>query len=180
MTNLVRAETVKPAPSILEQLRHEVYTLGTAIRQVSSESGMPETTVKSILMGNNVEKSTEARLIAYLKALSRNEFAAVRSLRKYEKGALSGKLKTLDRRYYAINKELWREYRRTCMHPDDFAKLSRVDKLIQLNRDDRNAKLLLMKKYEGFIATNRVWLADGWNYWRWKRKLKDLMGESFG
>lgn len=167
--------TVHPPVAQVEQLKSEIYTLGTTIRQVSSESGMSMDTVKSILNGNKVEQATAARLDAYLKALARNAFHATRSLGQFQKGALSGKHQRLDRAYYALNRELWKEYKLTTMRPDDFAKLPRHEKMAELLKKERMAKAALMAQYKPFIDRFRVWLADGWTYWRWKSYLRIRM-----
>ena len=117
MSNLVRPETVNPPVSQVERLKQEVYTLGTSVRQVSGESGLSIDTVKSILAGNKVEQSTAARFEAYLKALARNEFHTARSLKRFDVGAMAGPGRRLERHYYALNKELWVEYKRTTLHP---------------------------------------------------------------
>jgi hypothetical protein len=163
---------VTPLLSHVEQLKHEVYTLGTSIRQVSSESGMSPETVKSILAGNNVEQTSAARLEAYLKALARNEFYATRSLKHFDAGAMSGQANRLSRLYYALNRELWDAYKLTSLHPDKFAKLTRRQKLCEFNNKDRMAKLALLSAHKPFIEQHRIWFADGWNYWRWKNYLK--------
>lgn len=171
-------QTVKPPVAHLDQLKHEVYTLGTSMRQVSSESGMSTETVKSILSGNNVEQSTAARLAGYLTALARNEFHATRELKRYSKGHMSGPAMKLERKYYAMNKELWREYRITTMHPDDFAKLDRRKKLLELLKKERMLKVALMSKHKPFIERYRVWMADGWSYWRWRSYLKERIAKA--
>ena len=176
--NVVRPQTVLPPVAHLDQLKMEVYTLGTTMRQVSSESGMSVDTVKALLLGSHVEQSTAARLEAYLKALARNEFSAVRSLKKYEKGALSGQGKKLERKYYALHAELWREYKFSKgPHPDNFTKLDRRHKFIAINIEERDCKLHLMARHKGFIDRFRVWFADGWTYWRWKSYLKKKIAD---
>lgn len=167
--------TVHPPVEHVEQLKTEVYTLGTSIRQVSSESGLSIETVKSILAGNKVEQVTAARLDAYLKALARNAFHSTRALARFQKGAMSGKGQRLERAYYALNRELWKEYRMTTMHPDDFAKLNRREQYGELLKKERMAKAALMAKHKPFIDRFRVWLADGWTYWRWKSYLRIRM-----
>ena len=132
------------------------------------------------LGGNKVEQATAARLESYLKALARNEFYATRSLKHFEKGFLSGQNKKLERNFYALNQELWKEYKLTIMHPDKFAKLDRRHKMIRLNIEERKAKLALISKHKAFIDRFRVWLADGWSYWRWRRYLKERMAEKSG
>lgn len=164
--------TVAPPVGQVEQLKHEVYTLGTPIRQVSSESGLSIDTVKSLLAGNNCERHTAARLEGYLKALARNEFHAVRGLKRLERGHLSGKANKLLRTYYAIQRELWVEYKITSLHQDKFARLTRREQFLELLKKERTAKAALMNKYRPFIDRYRVWLADGWNYWRWRSYLK--------
>ena len=179
--NVVRLETVLPALAEVDQLKHEVYTLGASFRRVSSESGLSTDTVKSILAGNRVEQSTCARLSAYLKALARNEFFAVRETKRFDKGALSGPGLRLDRLYYALHAELWREYKSSKgPHPDNFRKLDRRRKIIAVNIEERDAKLRLMEKHKPFIDRFRVWLPDGWSYWRWKSALRVKMGQRPG
>ena len=172
--------TVKPPVAQVEQLKHEIYTLGTSFRQVSSESGLSVDTVKSLIVGNNVEQATAARLESYLKALSRNEFYSTRSIRKHVAGEMSGQKMKLERTYYALNRELWREYKVTTMHPDKFAKLDRRHKIVRCNMEERRAKLALMSKHKPFIDQHRVWLVDGWTYWRWKYYLKKRMAAASG
>lgn len=159
----------------VEQLKTEIYTLGTSIRQVSGESGLSTDTVKSILNGNKVEQTTAARLDAYLKALARNAFHNTRATIKFPKGMMAGKAMRLNRAYYAINKELWKEYKLTTLHPDDFAKLPRREQYAELLKKERMAKAALMDRHKPFIDRFRVWLADGWTYWRWKSHLKVRM-----
>lgn len=167
--------TVTLPVSQVEQLKTEIYTLGTSIRQVSGESGLSMDTVKSILNGNKVESSTAARVDSYLKALARNAFHSTRAMTKFQAGAMSGKGQRLNRAYYALNKELWREYKMTTMRPDDFAKLTRREQYTELLKKERMAKAALMDRHKGFIDRFRVWLADGWTYWRWKSYLKVRM-----
>ena len=178
MPSVVRPETVRPPVAHIDQLKHEVYTLGTSFRRVSSESGLSTDTIKSILNGNDCEQSTAARLEAYLKALSRNEFSAVRNLKRFERGTLSGQNKALERRAYAVNTELWREYGLKSINFEKFMRLNRRQRIIRANIEERTAKLALMQKYRAFIDTHRVWLADGWSYWRWKYYLMYRMKTS--
>ena len=164
--------TVKPAPAHIEQLKHEVYTLGTSFRQVSSESGLSIETVKSLIEGNNVEMATAARLEAYLKAIARNEFNAARSLKRFDKGHMSGPKNRMFRAYYSIKQELWHEFKFSCMHHDSFMKLDRRHQFLEIDRKQRTAKIHLMNRHKPFIDRFHVWMPDGWSYWRWKTFLK--------
>lgn len=166
---------VKVPVALLDQLKQEIYTLGTSFRQASSESGLSTDTIKSILAGNNVEQSTAARLEAYLKALARNEFAAVRNLKRFDAGAMAGPGRRMERAYYALNKELWKEYKLTSLHPDAFAKLDRRHQQVELLKKERMAKLALMSKHKPFIDQRRLWIPDAWSYWRWRSFLAQKM-----
>jgi hypothetical protein len=162
---------VAPPKALVEGLKHEVYTVGTSIRQVSTECGMDVETVKRLLQGLNVEQATVGRLEAYLKALARNEFYATRSVKHRE----SGKLERLDSRFWAYSSEMWKVYKISSMRLERFQTFERRKKLVWLNHADYVCKRTLMEKFKPQMERFRVWLPDAWSYFRCKRFLANKL-----
>lgn len=161
--------TVLPARALTDQLKHEIYAVGTPVRQVSSECGLSVDALRSVLQGNKVEESTVARLEAYMKALARHEFHASRLARLQERDRMD----KWDRRYYAYDKELYRVYKEQTMKLENFKKKPKREKLTLLNEYDYKAKRYLLNANKPFIDQHRIWFPDGWTYWRWKGFLEE-------
>jgi hypothetical protein len=166
-----RLPTVSPPRQLVDQLKHEVYTVGTSLTRAAEESALSVATIKSLLQGNNVEQATVARLDAYIKALARNEFYQGRSRKHKEKGILSRH----DRWFYAYKMELWKVYQVNAYRLEQFQALDRRKKLIHLNHEDYICKQRLMQKFKPDIERHRIWMPDSWSYFRCKRFLADKL-----